>query len=185
VPPDTFGIADALGWSRWVVENGLPELPVSELAVGKSFPVAYWVGPTTAAVLHIQWIPPDEDDDGMSDADVDVDLFLLIDGRWENSGGGGAGPYEPLSVPSSHVGLTGMNAGTYNDRGCKALWGQVGTDAAVAEVDQAGQTTGRALDAPVGLAVVSGEYFQPMTVRVLDAAGNVLALLDEPAGDGH
>jgi hypothetical protein len=78
-----------------------------------------------------------------------------------------------------------MQCGSSGERGCKALWGVVGVEAAVAEVHQAGRVTRRVIEAPVGLVVVSGEYSQPMTVRVLTKAGNVLARIEEPAGYGE
>jgi hypothetical protein len=182
--PNTFDVDNATDWSRWVLENGLPVLPRS-LAVGESVPVAYWVGQATAAVLHVQRVRLDEDDEDVTE--TDIDLFCLIDERWEAFGGGGAGPWqehaplERLPVAKGYVELSGMNSGSSNDRGCKALWGVVGVDAAVAEVHQARRITRRMIEAPVGLVVVSGEYSQPMTVRVLTEAGDVLAVIAEPA----
>jgi hypothetical protein len=190
MPPETFDIDNAVEWSRWVLENGLPVFPRARLALGESVPVAYWVGPTTAAVLHIQRVRLDEDEGGEEITETDLDLFCLVDERWELFGGGGAGPwqehaspFERPSVASGYVELGGMNSGSGGERGCKALWGVVGADATAAEVHQAGRITRRTLDVPVGLVVVSGEYSQPMTVRVLTKAGDVLAVIDEPAGD--
>jgi hypothetical protein len=183
--PEAFDNDHAVDWSRWVLENGLPALPQSELAVGGSVPVAYWVGPTTAAVLHIRRIRIEDDDEAVTE--TDIDLFYLVDERWELYGGGGGGwdehaPLERQQVPSDYAELGGMNSNSINEGGCKALWGIVGVDAAVAEVHQASRITRREIEAPVGAVVVSGKYSQPMTVRILTEAGDVLAVIEEPAG---
>jgi hypothetical protein len=172
-------------WSRWVLENGLPPLPGSELAIGESVPVAYWIGPTTAAVLHVSRTRYEEDDEVLTE--TDIDLFCWVDGRWEGFGGGGGGwyddsPLERRALARHYVDLGGMNGGSNGFVGCKALSGEVGTDAATAEVNQAGQITRRAVEAPVGLFVVCGEYYEPFTVRVMNADGDLLAEIEESAG---
>jgi hypothetical protein len=183
--PESFDADLAERWSRWVLDHGLPEVPGSELGVGESVPVAYWIGPSTAAVLHIRRVQ-DEDDECLL-TETDIDLFCLVEGNWETWGGGGGGwpdksPLARLAVAPTHVDLGGMNSGVVGDRGCKALWGSVGTEAVMAEVRQAGQVTRRPVESPVGAFVVSGEYTEPFTVRVLNAQGDVLAEVEEPAG---
>jgi hypothetical protein len=67
-------------WSRDVLAHGLPELP-SDLMEGEAVPVSWWVGPSTAAVLHIRrrrW-----DDDEEPDNETDVDCFRLVGERWD------------------------------------------------------------------------------------------------------
>ncbi len=178
-------------WSRWVLENGLPEIP-RRLAVGESVPVAYWIGPTTAAVLHVRRVLDEEEKAPYLDADVE--LFCLVDSAWESWGGGGAnwpdslpsweddGSLTRIDVPPQHVDLGAMNGGGSIERGCKALWGDVGAAASIAEVSQAGQVTRRPIEAPLGAIVVCGDSGQPLTVRIMDSRGELLAEVNEPAG---
>lgn len=183
--PESFDAELAVQWSRWVLDHGLPGVPGFELSVGESVPVAYWIGPSTAAVLHIRRVQDEDDECPLTE--TDIDLFCLVDGDWETWGGGGGGwtddsPLARLAVAPNHVNLGGMNSGAVGDRGCKALWGTVGTEAVMAEVRQAGQVTRRPVEAPVGAFVVCGDYAEPFTVRVLNAHGDVLAEVEEPAG---
>jgi hypothetical protein len=154
--PASFDADLSRQWSRWVLEHGLPQLPAPDLAIGESVPVAYRIGPDTAAVLHISRTL----DDGAQAVrtDTDVDLFSLVDGVWVEWGGGGAGgsndsPLARIDVPPDHVDLSGTVAAG-GERGCKALWGEVGVSAAVAEVEQAGRVTRRPVEAPIGAFVV-------------------------------
>ena len=182
--PESFDADLAGQWSRWVLDHGLPEVPASKLRVGESVPVAYWVGPSTAVVLHIRRVL-DEDEESPR-TETDIDLFCLVDGSWETCGGGGGGwpdesPLAVLAVAPNHVDLGGMNSGVVGDRGCRALWGSVGIEAVMAEVMQAGHVTRRPVEAPVGAFVVCGEYTEPFTARVWNARGDVLAEVRAPA----
>jgi hypothetical protein len=178
---DRFGAA----WSLWVLAHGLPELPGPQIAVGESVPVAYWIGPRTAAVLHIRRV---EDDDGPEPyAETNLDLFYLLDGVWELCGGGGGGGWSGdalarRQVPTRSVYLGSAVGGWAGDHGVKALWGQLGSDAAFAEVEQSGQVIQQHIEAPTGFAVFSAEYDLPFTVRVFDSGGELLAEIDEAAG---
>lgn len=131
-------------------------MPTSALAW--SVPVSYWIGPDTAAVLHIRRFY--EEDDAEVLIETDIDLFCRVDGAWRTSGGGGGGwkgesPLARIYVPPRHVDLHGVNGGWSEGRGCKALWGEVGTAAAIAEVDQAGTVTRHPVEAPVGAFVAA------------------------------
>ncbi len=148
-------------------------------------PVSYWIGPDAAAVLHIRRFY--EEDDAEVLTGTDVDLFYRVDGAWRTRGGGGGGwkgesPLTRIDVPPRHVDLHGVNGGWSEGRGCKALWDEVGTAAAVAEAHQAGTVTRRTIEAPVGAFVVCAGYAQPLTVRILDQWGELLAEIEEPAG---
>src|SRR4051794_3921658 len=104
--PESFDTDLAAQWSRWVLDHGLPELPGSDLGVGESVPVAYWIAPTTAAVLHIRRVPVEDDE--RPHTETDVDLFCLVDAHWETWGGGGGGwpdesPLARLPVAPNHV----------------------------------------------------------------------------------
>jgi hypothetical protein len=187
--PGSFDLVLQEQWSRWVLAHGLPDLPGTELDVDQAVPVAYWIGPTTAAVLHIRRYVDedvDEDDDRLI-TETDVDLFCLADSVWESWGGGGGGwqdtaPLARYEVPPDYVDLSAMNGGSMGDRGCKALSGVVGVEAASAEVIQGGRVTRRPVEAPNGAFVVCAEVTQPFTVRVLNAHGDVLAEIEERAG---
>jgi hypothetical protein len=80
------------------------------------------------------------------------------------------------------VDLGGRQGTWVGERGCKALWGDVGSEASVAEVEQSGQVTRRPIEAPTGLYVVSAEHDEPFTVRIFDAVGELLAQVEEKAG---
>ena len=174
--PPTFAAELSGQWSRWVLEHGLPELPGPHLEVGDSVPVAYWTGPSTAAVGHVRRLPDDEDE---PTTQVDVDLFGLGDSGWEPCGGGG-GSWHPdpvlarVDVPADHVDLHGTIGVRGADRGCLAHWGEVGAAAATVEVVQAGRVTRRSIEPRVGLLVVCADPAQRFEVRVLDAGGRVL-----------
>jgi hypothetical protein len=184
--PTSFDQDNAAAWSQWVLANGLPQLPGPNLEIGESVPVAYWVGPTTAAVLHIRRIYYNDEDEV---TETDIDLFCLVDGQWQGSGSGGAGGWEagvpPLVPPplaADWVALDGIQSGGSLQRGCKALWGEVGVDVAAVEVDQDGRATRRPVEAPAGMIVVSGEVTTPFTVSLFTTAGALLKEIKEPAG---
>lgn len=187
--PKDFAAELSTDWSRWVLQNGLPNLPRSDVAMGDSVPVAYWVGPTTAAVLHVRWNDEVEDDEPPF-TESDVELFYLDAGEWEPAGGGGGNWADERpaltrpAVPDDYVAWHGVNGGWIGDRGCKALSGEVGRAAAFIEVEQDGRVTRRPVDSDSGAVVVCGEYDLPMTIRVLDASNRLLAVEEEPAGFG-
>jgi hypothetical protein len=179
---EEFGSA----WSHWVLEHGLPELPGPQIAVGESVPVAYWVGPTTAAVLHIRRWQDEDEPEQEPWAETDIALFRRVGDLWEECGGGGAGGWggEALTreqVPARTVCLDGKQESRSGEQGCTALWGEVGADAAVAEVEQSGTVTRRRVQAPTGFFVVSAEAGVPFTVRVFDSAGELLAEIADDA----
>jgi hypothetical protein len=193
VRPVSFNESLSSDWSAWVLTNGLPDLPGPDLDAGQSVPVAYWIGPTTAAVLHVRHLPKPIDEQAVAWVDrqrieTNVDLFYLVDGAWAPWGGGGGGWADHPAVlarsdlPTGWVNLSGMTGGRSGDRGCKALWGQVGTGAAFAEVMQAGQVVRRAVEAPIGAFVACGEYHHPFTVRILSSQNALLAEVAEPPG---
>jgi hypothetical protein len=183
VRPESFDAELQERWSRWVLVHGLPELPGTELAVGQSVPVSYWVGPTTAAVAHIGrvWY----DDIQQADTYLTLDFFYRVDGQWINAGDGGGGwddeaPLARIRVAPRHADVDWVAFGV----GCMAVYGPVGSEAAIAEVVQGGQVTRRPVDSAVGLLVVcgeSGDGAPPFTVRVLDAREQVLAEIDAQA----
>src|SRR5215471_14523738 len=114
--PATFHLDRQEQWSRWVLVHGLPALPGTELDVDQAVPVAYWIGPTTAAVLHVRRYVVEDmgEDDDLLITETDVDLFCRADSGWESRGGGGGGwedtaPLARYEVPRDYVALSGMN----------------------------------------------------------------------------
>jgi hypothetical protein len=183
-PPD-FWAGHSHLWDEWVRDHGLPELPRTPVAFGESVPVAYWVGPRTAAVLHLYR----SQDEGAPEPHTGLDLRLLarVGDGWEYRGGARSWSADELPeprVPAREVRLEGnaCNWWTPDDDGRKALYLVVGADAAVAEVEQFGEVTRRTIEAPTGLFVVCVVADAPCTVRVLDRDGGLLAEIDEPAG---
>lgn len=104
----------------------------------------------------------------------------MANAAWRRWGWKAESPLARIEVPSSHVDLHGAIGGWAEERGCKALWGLVGTEAAVAKVEQAGSVTRWPVEAPVGVFVVCADYAQPFTIRLLDSRGEVLAQIEEP-----
>lgn len=187
--PESFDVERQEDWSRWVLEQGLPEFPGNQsIRVGEAVPVSYWVGPDTAAVLHVRIPPADwRDEDEEPSAEYDVECFVRTDDGWDCLGGGGSGPApEPplarVDVPPRYAALDGVVAGSAGETGVTARYGEVGTAASVVELHQAGRVTRRPVSAPIGLQVVSGHHAEPFTVRVLDDRGEPLAEIDHPAG---
>lgn len=169
-------------------DHGLPDLPRAPVAFGDSVPVAYWVGPRTAVVLHVYR----SQDEGAPGPHTGIDLRLLarVEDGWEYRGGLRTWSQdEPLTpqVPAREVRLDGSTCSwwTPDDDGRKALYGQVGSDAAVAEVEQLGEVTRRAVEAPTGRFVVCVVADTPATIRFLDRHGALLAEVEEPAGVEH
>jgi len=143
--------------------------------------VALWLGPHSAAVLHIRRRQDEEDPEPFSE--VDVALYSRTDGIWQGGGGGGAGGWSGdalarWQLPARAVQLDGKLAGGE----VVALWGEVGVDAAFAEVEQDGVLTRRPVEAPTGHYVVSADFDRPFTVRVFDAGGALLSQREESAG---
>ena len=84
--PASFDLDRQAQWSHWVIAHGLLALPGIELDLDQAVPVAYWIGPTTAAVLHIRRYvdeDTDEDDDRLI-TETDIDLLCLADSAWES-----------------------------------------------------------------------------------------------------
>ena len=186
-PPD-FQAEHSHLWDEWVRDHGLPELPHTPVAFGESVPVAYWVGPRTAAVLHLYR----SQDEGAPEPHTGTDLRLLarVGDGWEYRGGSRSWSADELlepRIPAREVRLDGNVCSWWSpdDDGRKALHGQVGADAAVAEVEQFGEVTRRTIEAPMGLFVVCVVADAPCTVRVLDRDGELLAEIEEPAGIEH
>lgn len=173
--PVSFAAEFSGQWSRWVLVHGLPVLP-ARVSVGESVPVAYWIGPLYAAVLHVRKVRWERQDEVA--AETDVECFCLVDSNWQDYGGGGSGSrtdsLSRIEVAADHVSLDGLASGYARGRGCTALYGEVGNAAAYVEVIQSGATTRRVIDSPIGAVVVCGDSDEPFTVRVHTAHGELL-----------
>ena len=174
--PDSFDDELQEDWSRWVIEHGLPDMPESELAADQSVPVAYWVGPRTAAVAHIMRGREELQDEPETYAAWF--FFYRVDGTWMSAGNGAmqwrqVAPLARVDLPPDHVDLRPSTGA-----GCLALSGEVGSAAAVIEAVQAEEVSRRPIEAPTGLIVVCGDSTKPFTVRILGADGMVLAEID-------
>jgi hypothetical protein len=181
-PPGSFDREHQESWSRWVLGQArLPAIP-DLLGDGECVPVAFWKGADQAAVLHLRRVPAD----GGWFVETDIEGFCRGAAGWELAASGGGGwtqdsPLIPQLSPRA-VELHGMVSGGLDAlQLCTALWGEVGQDAAVAEIEQRGVVTRAAIVAPVGAVVFCADGRFPFEVRVYDRAGELLGAVSEPA----
>jgi hypothetical protein len=79
-------------------------------------------------------------------------------------------PLTRADLDAAYVGVYGMaSAG-----GCTALYGELGIDAALAEIEQEGAITRPQVEAPIGAFVACAESDQPFTLRVYTADRELL-----------
>ncbi len=183
--PGSFHRDEQPDWALWVLDHGLPELP-AQLAVDECVPVSRWLGPDIAAVTTVTRYVDDEGDEWVDD---DTMFFLRSAHGWEQDGGsGGAGaPVVDDDAYASNRGVFGdrplapdqvvMEPSVWSggrDWSAVAVIGLAGSNAAVGEVEQAGQVVRAPLEAPVGMFVIAFRGEQPAVVRVLDATGKIL-----------
>jgi hypothetical protein len=163
-------------WSLYVIEHGLPDLPPT-VRVGESVPVARWVGPRRAAVLHVEW---SWSDDHLDDELVDnTEMFYMTSSGWEPFGGmGGSGWFDPPLVrPGMHqraAYIGGGSAASEEGVSCETCIGWAGEDATTIELEDADGVLTRPLESPLGVFVVASAGEAAAFVRVLDAQGRVL-----------
>jgi hypothetical protein len=177
VQPKSFDEDLMTEWSVWVLDNGLPPLP-DGVDPGESVPVAQWVGPRFAAVLHIQWMwSEDHNDDSLS---TETQVFVRRGQHWEIADGqGGSSWFDPPFERPSRVGPRTVAIGhefcaTEPSRSCCAVDGFVGSDAAHIEVEDADGMTRRPVESPFGAVIVCSDGAGDATFRVLDGDGRVL-----------
>jgi hypothetical protein len=174
--PATFDEDHMDEWSLWVLENGLPELPVS-VKKGESVPVARWAGHTVGAVLHVQWMCDHDDSDAHHRAPEEDDFlasevtcFYRVDGVWqEGNARGGSGWYSALLERSHHIGAAETREfGLHGEGGrCLALYGIMGTAARFIEVETGGRVEQAPLESPIGAWIAAWEPALAATVRIL------------------
>jgi hypothetical protein len=170
-------------WSLWVLENGLPELPIS-VKKGESVPVARWAGHTVGAVLHVQWMWEHDDSDAHHRAPEDDDFlasevtcFYRVDGAWqEGNGSGGSGWYSPVFERSDLIGAAETREFGLHGEGscCLAPYGITGTAARFIEVETGGRVERAPLESPIGAWVAAWEPVSTATVRILGEGDELL-----------
>jgi hypothetical protein len=166
--PPSFSEDDMEEWSLWVLNNGLPGLPVA-VGKGQSVPVARLVDNAGAAVLHVQWMwgSNDPDDDYLAS---EVVCFSQVDGAWRSSGAtGGTGWPSAVLGRSNSIGPTEIQRfGVHGEAGrCMATFGITGTAARFIEVETGGRVGPAPLESPVGAWIASWDPSPAATVRVL------------------
>ncbi len=174
--PGSFDEELMTDWSLWVLDHGLPDFP-EVVRVGESVPVAHWVGPAFASVLHVAWRWGDPDDEDYLVSDVEV--FRKSAAGWERSmGGGGTGWFDP---PLRRPELEPREAWVVHehcsgDEGwqCCAVFGVAGVDAVQVRIEDADGVVTRPLDSPIGAFVACADGDHPALVRVLTIGGESL-----------
>ena len=162
-------------WSLWVLDNGLPDLPVV-MRKGESVPVARWVGAAVAAVLHVQWMwgSDDPDDDFLAS---EVACFSRVDGGWWSSGAsGGTGWPSAILGRSDSLGRTETQSfGVHGEAGrCMAIFGITGTAARFIEVETDGRVERAPLESPIGAWIACWDPASATTVRILGDGDTLL-----------
>jgi hypothetical protein len=177
VQPRSFAEEWMEGWSLWVLDHGLPDLPAT-VEVGESVPVARWAGPRFGAVLHVDWSwSEDHEDDSLSS---EIEVFRRGADGWESSSGsGGGGWFDPPlcrpDVPPRYAALGHWHASGGDGWGCCAAYGLAGVEAVTVEVIDMDGVTRHPIESPLGVFVVCADRFVEATVRVLDAAESPLS----------
>ena len=169
-------------WSIWVLENGLPTMPIL-VKKGDSVPVARWAGITVGAVLHVQWMWEHyEGDDDLLPSEDDflasqVTCFRRVAGVWEQTnGGGGSGWYSALLERSASIGPEQTRKfGEHGEGGCcLGPYGVTGTDARFIEVDTGGRVERSPVESPIGAWIAAWDPAFAATVRILGDGEAVL-----------
>jgi hypothetical protein len=180
--PTSFEEELSLDWSVWVLDHGLPGLPV-DVRRGQSVPVARWPGPRFGAVLHLQWMWGN-DDDGDDYLATEIELFRRVDGGWEpaNGSGGSEWPFGSLLVrpalPPGTAQFWGEVSSGEHDWAVAAIDGLAAGDAAAVEVIDLDGLTRHPIDSPLGVVLAAVDATRPATVQVLDGEHRILATRD-------
>ena len=180
--PASFDEDNMDEWSLWVLENGLPTLPIL-VNRGDSVPVARWAGITVGAVLHVQWMWEHyEGDDDLLPSEDDflasqVTCFRRVAGVWEQTnGGGGSGWYSALLERSDSIGPEQTRKfGEHGEGGCcLAPYGITGTAARFIAVDTGGRVERAPLESPIGAWIAAWDPAFAATVGILGEGEAVL-----------
>ena len=182
--PASFDEDDMEEWSLWVLNHGLPAMPIA-VAKGESVPLARWIGTAVAAVLHVQWMwgSDDPDDDYLAS---EVVCFSQVDGVWRSSGasGGMGWPSAVLGRSDSIGPAETQSFGIHGEVGeagrCMATFGIAGTAARFIEVETEGRVERAPLESAVGAWIACWDPASAATVRILGDDDSPLYLESYP-----
>ena len=105
-PPSSFHYEFSDEWAIWVLDHGLPELPV-KLGDDDDVPIAYWAGPRCGSVLFRSWYEdcePSEEPAAEREVNTEHYSYWRTSDGWEATGGGG-GTGGPLADPLARIDL--------------------------------------------------------------------------------
>ena len=172
-------------WSEWVLTHDLPALP-DEVEPDMSVPIARWIGPRFASVLHLQWFP-DWNPPGKRDRDTLGpwhEDYVRVSGQWKGVGGGGDGGWfdpplirpatiEPHSVRLSSPSADGDSGGS-DDYHCWRLFGVAGSAIEWVEVIDRDGSSRQPIESPLGVFIACGDHTQLATITLLDRDGDIV-----------
>ena len=175
--PGAFHELHMTEWSEWVLDHGLPPLPEGVGREG-SVPVARWVGPRYAAVMHVQR-GGHIDDPGLGELENEVELFVRGDDAWQTCDAtGGTNWHDPPflrpDMEPERVWFFGMLYSPCEGGFACAVDGIAGAAAETIEVEDGDGVTAMAVESPMGAFVVAFDAARPAVIRVRDAEGRVL-----------
>ena len=125
--PDSFDDAYRFDWGLWVLDHGLPSLPIG-LVEGQRVPVARWAGPEFAAVLLVGTCPHDPDCEPEPHFTTDTLRYRRTGDSWEAARASGGTDWDgtslaPRPVAPDHVEFFH----TYRGGGQAGGWGLPGS----------------------------------------------------------
>jgi hypothetical protein len=177
--PTSFAEDLMTDWGLWVLDHGLPELPAT-VEIGESVPVARWVGPRFASVLHVQWMWSDDHHRDYLASEVEV--FVRTASGWDASDAiGGTSWFDPPLQRPSWVGprdarIVGQHCSGSSGWSCRAVYGLAGDEAAFIEVIDARGVIRRPFDSAEGAFVACSDATETAEVRVLARDGTALTV---------
>jgi hypothetical protein len=160
-----------------ILVDGLPPLP-EDLEPEDYAYVARWVGPRFAGLRYLARYVFD----GEEYVDDNVQLFHRDGAGWEEASSDGGTNWlwdEPplLRRPLEDDGqfsLHLLHVGRGSDWVGALLWGEVGPDARLIELEDDDGIHPMPVESPLGLVVVAADGTRPFEVRVLDGRGELL-----------
>lgn len=160
-------------WAKWVLENGLPDLP-GFVGVDQAVPVAYWRTGDWAAVLNLQYVAPDPPVNVGPSLESELLRFRAAAPGWEMSDGSGGSGWSddvvlarPPDLGPQDVVTTGSGLSARPGWACRTLNGRAGTDATTVEVRQYGRRLRQHIDSTIGAWVAAFDGSAPASVSVL------------------